>query len=85
MPKKNKGYYKDKFSDFSEWLPWKYFVSVLLDYGFEMVNKPGSVRLFVKGEIRFTAHEPHGREPFVSKWDRKRACDALERMKGEES
>jgi len=84
MPKKNKEYYKEKFPDFSERLPWKFFVAVLLDYGFEMVNKPGSVRLFVKGEIRFTAHEPHGRESFVSKWDRKRASDALERMKGEE-
>jgi len=50
-----------------------------------MVNKPGAARLFIKGQIRFTAHEPHKREPFVSKWDRKRACEALERMKGEES
>lgn len=49
-----------------------------------MVNKPGSKRLFIKGGIRFTADEPHGREPFVAKWDRKRAIGALERMKGEE-
>ncbi len=85
MPKKNREYWKDNFSNFSERLPWDSFVAVLLDYGFEMVNKPGSARLFVKGEIRFTAHEPHGRESFVSKWDRQRACGALERMKGEES
>lgn len=85
MPRKNKEYYRENFSDFTERLPWDSFVAVLLDYGFEMVNKPGSARLFVKGEIRFNAHEPHKREPFVSKWDRKRACDALERMKGEES
>jgi hypothetical protein len=85
MPKKNKEYYRENFSNFTEWLPWDFFVAVLHDYGFEKVNKPGSARLFVKGEIRFNAHEPHGRERFVSKYDRKRACDALERMKGEES
>jgi hypothetical protein len=85
MSKKNKEFYEENFSNFSERLPWKDFVAVLRDFGFEMVNKRGSKLLFIKGEIRFSADEPHGREPFVSKWDRKRAVDALERMKGEES
>jgi len=31
MPKKNREYYKEKFSDFSERLPWDAFVAVLSD------------------------------------------------------
>lgn len=89
MSKKKKvSYYKEKFSDFSVRLPWKYFVAVLEDHGFERVKKKGphgSQRLFVKGEVRFTADEPHGREAFVDKYSRKRAIAALERSKGEES
>jgi hypothetical protein len=63
-------------------------VAVLEKYhGFEMSNSPGggSARIFISGEIRFTAHEPHAREDMVSKWDRKRAIEALERLKGEKS
>ncbi|BBO70984.1 hypothetical protein DSCA_49140 [Desulfosarcina alkanivorans] len=77
MPKtkKNLDFYVKNFSNFSERLPWKYFVKVLTaHYGFEMENsRRGSARLFIQKEIRFTAHEPHGRENFVAKIDRKKA------------
>jgi hypothetical protein len=77
MPKikKNIDFYVANFSNFSERLPWSFFVKVLTKYyGFEMKNAPrGSARLFIKGNIRFSAHEPHGREKYVSKPDRKRA------------
>ena len=42
-----------------------------------MKNKSGSARLFICGEIRVTAHEPHGREKYVSKKDRERAIKYL--------
>ncbi len=64
MPKKRTGKkidYLESFNDFSIRLPWKEFVKILVNhYGCKMVNKPGSARLFIKGMIRFTAHEPHG-------------------------
>ena len=70
--------YIENLCNFSFRLPWKEFVKILTKhYGCEIVKKRGSAILFIKGEIRFTAHEPHGREKFVSKLDRKRACDQL--------
>ena len=81
MPKvkKDVSYYVDNFDNFSERLPWKYFVKVLTKhYGFEMVKKSGSVRLFILKNIRFTAHEPHGREKFVSKYDRRKAVGFIQ-------
>jgi len=80
MPKikKDLKYYVDNFDNYSERLPWKNFVSVLTKhYGFEMKNGKGSARLFIKDDIRFSAHEPHGRESFVSKPDRQRAIRAI--------
>jgi len=76
MPKKKKGTdYVKNFCNLNVLLPWGEFVRILKKvYGFEMKSKPGSARLFIKGEIRFTAHEPHARESYVSKEDRKRAC-----------
>jgi hypothetical protein len=76
MPKikKDLKFYVENFANYSELLPWKFFVKVLTNhYGFEYVNHKGSVRLFIKGNIRFTAHEPHGREKIVSKIDRMKA------------
>lgn len=76
--KKDIKFYTDHFKDFSVKLPWKFFVDILTKhYGCEIIKKSGSARLFVMGEIRFTAHEPHGREKFVSKDDRKRAIRYL--------
>jgi hypothetical protein len=91
MPKKKskkKIDYIECFCDFSIRLPWKEFVKILVNhYGCEMENKPGSKRLFIKGNIRVTADEPHGREKYVSKADRKRVCTylikPLESQKGE--
>jgi hypothetical protein len=54
------------------------FVKILTShYGCEMKNKSGSTRLFTKGEIRVTADEPHGREKYVSKYDRQRIIKYL--------
>ena len=89
MPKKSRvEYFKENFGNFSIPIPWDCYVAVLERcYGFEMSNSPGggSARIFVCEEIRFIAHEPHGRDDMVSKWDRKRAIEAIERMKGEKS
>lgn len=59
---------------------WEDFVWVLTKlYKAKMFNKPGSCRVFViEGVYPFNAHEPHGREPWVSKEDRKRAKWAIE-------
>lgn len=87
MSKKSKIlYYKENFYDLSVKIPWKYYVAVLKELGFEMGNKRGSARFFVKSGVRFTADEPHGKgDPFVYKCDREKAIAALERLKGEES
>jgi hypothetical protein len=46
-----------------------------------MIEKPGSIRLFIKDEIRFTAHEPHGKgDDFVHKADRTRAIREIGKL-----
>jgi hypothetical protein len=45
-----------------------------------MYKKNGSSRVFVKDNERFNADEPHGRESYVSKEDRKKAIRALIRL-----
>jgi hypothetical protein len=79
MPKKRDiGFYIENIRNFSIKIPWDVFVKILTScYGCEMESNPGSARVFVKGEIRFTAHAPHGREKFVSKPDRERAIKYL--------
>lgn len=68
---------------------WKDFVWVLTNkYGAKMTKKRGSVRLFsIEGVYPFTADEPHGREPWVSKPDRERAkwaIEAFETLQGDD-
>jgi len=79
MPKKRDiDYYRENIRNFSIKIPWDVFVKILTSYyGCEMESKPGSKRVFIKDEIRVTAHEPHGREKFVSKQDRKRVITYL--------
>ena len=78
MTKRKERHYIENFCEFSVELPWKEFVKILINhYGCEMKSKRGAARLFIKGEIRFTAHEPHGREKNASIMDRKRACTYL--------
>jgi len=74
--------YFEHFENFSVKIPWDCFVYILTKLiGFEMFSKKGSVRLFVYDEIRFTAHEPHGRgDDFVSRDDRRRAINATRRL-----
>jgi len=65
---------------------WDDFFGVLTNYfGFKIVNKSGSRRVFVKGTVRFNAHEPHGRKPFVHRMDRRRAIEAIEASEAEEA
>ena len=81
MSKKELYFYRDSFRDFSVLMPWKAFVDVLMKcYGFDMIPKRGSGRVFVREGERFTADEPHGREKIVSKEDRKKAVRALIRL-----
>ena len=79
MSKKKKiKYYIQNFKNYSIKIPWKDFVKIMTShYGCEVVKKSGSARLFIRGNIRITAHEPHGREDFVSKLDRQRAIKYL--------
>ena len=79
MPKKRDiGYYIENIRNFGVKIPWNVFVKILTSYyGCEIESKPGAARVFIKGEIRFNAHDPHGRENFVSLADRKRAIKYL--------
>jgi len=79
MPKRRDiDYYIENIRNFGVKIPWDIFVRILTDYyGCEMENKPGSKRVFIKDAIRVTADEPHGRERFVSKLDRKRVITYL--------
>jgi len=77
--KEKRDFYRENFANLSVKIPWKEFVNILIkDFDFEMEPKSGSARVFVKEDIRFSAHEPHGKgDLIVSKWDRKRAKEAL--------
>jgi hypothetical protein len=79
MPKKRDiDFYIKNIRNFGVRIPWDIFVKILTThYGCEMESKPGSKRVFIKDEIRVTADEPHGRERFVSKQDRKRVITYL--------
>ena len=70
------------FRNFSIPLPWKSYVYILTkEYEFEMENKRGSCRAFIRENERFIADEPHGKgDKFVSKEDRKKAIRALMRL-----
>jgi|APSaa5957512622_1039677.scaffolds.fasta_scaffold30779_2 hypothetical protein len=73
--KKNLAFYVENFCNFSVKLPWKFAVKVLKNhYGCEIESKRGSARVFIIGKLRATAHEPHGRESYMSKSDRQRMC-----------
>jgi len=81
LSKKKLAYYKDNFRNFAILMPWNYFVAVLTKcYRFDMVPKKGASRIFVRQNERFNAHEPHGREYYVSAEDRKKAIKALIRL-----
>jgi hypothetical protein len=83
MPRKSKRqreHAKENIKNLGVKILWEDFVWVLTkEYKAKMVNKSGSVRAFyIEGAPPFTAHEPHGREPWVSKPDRERAKWAIE-------
>ncbi len=80
--KKKAQYYLQNFEDFSIKIPWECFEYILTKFfGFEMIKKSGSVRLFVRGEIRFTADEPHGKgDNYISKYDRQRAIYEIKKL-----
>lgn len=70
------------FRNFSIPLSWKSYKYILTtEYAFDMENKRGSCRVFIRENERFTADEPHGKgDKFVSKEDRKKAIRALVRI-----
>jgi hypothetical protein len=83
MPRKSKRqreHAKENIKNLGIKILWEDFVWVLTkEYEAKMINKSGSVRVFlIDGVPPFTAHEPHGREPWVSKADRERARWAIE-------
>jgi len=80
--KKEAQYYLENFEKFSIKIPWDCFKYILINFlGFEMFKKSGSVRLFMKGEIKFTAHKPHGKgDDYISKYDRQRAICEIKKL-----
>lgn len=85
MPRKSKKqreHAKENIKNLRIKILWEDFVWVLEnEYRAKIVNKSGSVRVFlIEGVHPFTAHEPHGREPWVSRADRERAKWAIETM-----
>lgn len=79
MPKKRKiDYYIQNLKNYSVKIPWDVFVEILTShYGCQMEKKRGAARVFIKGDIRVTAHQPHNRDDFVSKPDRQRVIKYL--------
>jgi hypothetical protein len=82
MSRKKRKHYYENFKSLSVKIPWDDWIYILQNYyGFEMIKKSGSERLFIKGEIRFTAHKPHKKgDKFVHKSDRKRANREIEKL-----
>lgn len=83
MPRKSKRqreHAKENIKNLGVKILWEDFVWVLTnEYKARMGKKSGSVRTFyIEGAHPFNAHEPHGREPWVSKPDRVRARWAIE-------
>jgi hypothetical protein len=75
-----------RLEDYSVPILWRDFISILKLLGFEMSKKSGSsARLFFCGHVQFIAYEPHGREKTVGINSRKKAMDALKRLRGEET
>lgn len=76
-------YYKN-FQSLTVKIPWKFYVYVLKHYyNFEISSAgrtSGSKRLFNNGEVRFTAKEPHDREPIVDRTSRENAIAAIKRL-----
>jgi hypothetical protein len=84
MPRKDKEWLVSNIRNLGAEILWDDFVWVLTNrFGFRIINKPGSRRVFVKGTVRFNAHEPHGRKPFVHIMDRRRAIEAIEASEAE--
>ncbi len=68
----------DKLKNLSIKIGWKEFHYLLTRCGFRMEKSRGSIRVFIKEEVRFVVHKPHGRgDKIVAKIDRKKAVKAL--------
>jgi hypothetical protein len=79
MPKFEKKELLERLGNFSVPLMWRDFKTMLeKGFGFKMyTGRRGSARAFIKGEVTFTAHEPHGREKWVSRETRKKAIQKI--------
>jgi hypothetical protein len=66
-------------------IPWRYFVPVMKkSYGFEVFSggrTSGATRLFVNGNVRFNADEPHSREATVDRASRMNAIRSIQMLK----
>lgn len=84
LSKKKAEYYREQFNNLSVKIPWRYFVYVLRKhYGFQIYSRgrtSGAQRAFFNGEIRFSAHEPHGGDDYVDKVSRQNAVRAIEML-----
>ena len=88
ISKKTAQNFYEHFRDLKVKIPWRYYKYILRNYyGFEMYpagRTSGSKRAFNNGEIRFTAHEPHGGDDIVDKVSRINAIRAIEMLKASE-
>ena len=73
---------RKRFTDLGVPLKWKDFVRFIKYVG--AVEEPrsqagGSQRTFSIGEVTFSVHEPHAREPNLPQWVRKKVISLLMR------
>jgi hypothetical protein len=76
--------YYENFKNLNTKIPWRYYIYVLKKfYGFEIYpsgKTSGAQVALGNGEIRFTAHKPHGGDVIVDKTSRENAIYAIERL-----
>ncbi len=79
--KKVIAYYYENFKRLGVPIPWRYYTYILTrEYGFEMSSGSGAQVAFTRGEIRFIAHRPHGRDMIVDMTSRKNAIREISKL-----
>jgi hypothetical protein len=85
ISKKTVEFYCENIEKLSIKIPWRYFIHIMKKcFGFEVFSAgktSGSKRLFINGDIRFNADEPHGRESIVDRTSRINAIRAIQMLK----
>ena len=87
MPRSKQTELLERLKSSSIPLLWRDFKRLFENHlGFKVYSKSGgSARAFIKGEVTFTAHEPHGREKTVSKETRRNALRAIAELEAIEA